>query len=299
VPAWTIIDWSLPIQSIFDRSKPLAVATERRIAIGLRRFVLESASPFLMPITHTGAPRVHSLAEPLRTLTTAHRGEIALVAPQLVRPGHTGPGYTAIRAQSVEIPLQTLTGSPEFAVVAAWMAQHNSGATGHAPQEPLSTLTTRGTQQNLACAYLTKMRDTSTAASVQEPVPTLSAGGNHIGAVAAFLTKYYGTAEGQHAGEPLHALTTKGRFGVVTVDLHGETYAVADIGMRMLQPSEAAAAHELRLPATITVAGISRPLTKTESTRLIGNSVPKRLPKLLAQANAVHALQVPQRSRAA
>jgi DNA (cytosine-5)-methyltransferase 1 len=336
VPAWTIIDWSLVIPSIFDRAKPLVHATERRIAAGLRRYVLESAAPFLIPITHSGAPRVHGLDEPLRTLTTAHRGEIALVAPSLTvfnqncvgsdmdspvptatagtaRVGIVAASLTKFRAgsagASLDEPLPTVTANGHgkrqgcgipLGVVAAWMAQHNTGIVGHEMGEPLSTLTTKGGPQQVAAAFLAKLRGTSTANDIAAPVPTLSAGGTHIAAVAAFMVKYYGAAEaGQRADEPLHALTVKARFGVVTVTIGGESYAVSDIGMRMLQPHEMAAAHELRLPDLITVNGMTRPLTKTEATRLIGNSVPKRMAQLLAEANAVHALRAPQRERAA
>ncbi|GAA4475449.1 hypothetical protein [Gluconacetobacter asukensis] len=60
--------------------------------------------------------------------------------------------------------------------------------------------------------------------------------------------------------------------------------------MNMLAPSEAAAAHELTLPEWIEIDGKHRRLTKSEVIRLIGNSVPKRMATLLAQANRVTAL---------
>jgi hypothetical protein len=47
------------------------------------------------------------------------------------------------------------------------------------------------------------------------------------------------------------------------------------------------------------IAGVTRRLTKTEATHLIGNSVPKRMARLLAEANAAHALTIPQKARAA
>ncbi|MGF7178397.1 DNA cytosine methyltransferase [Azospirillum doebereinerae] len=367
VPAADIIDWSLPLPSIFERKKPLADATMKRIATGLKRFVLDNPTPFIIPLTHHGEGRVYPVAETLRTVTSAHRGELAVVAPTVVRPGHTGPGYTAHRGQDVAVPLQTITGSPEFGVVGAtmvqtgygeregqapraldlqapigtqvagggkhavvgammapaimcnnennvgvaptepvptlttanrnyvtgaWMAQHNTGVVGHEMTDALSTMTTAGTQQQLAAAYLTKFRGTCAhGQTVETPAPSICANGGHTGCVAAFLTKYYGAeADGQDCRDALHTLSTRDRFGVVTVTIDGQPYAVTDIGMRMLEPHEAAAAHELALPKLITVAGKTRPLTKTESMRLVGNSVPKRMARLLAQANAVHAL---------
>ena len=53
-PAAEIIDWSLPCPSIFARKRPLADATLRRIAAGLRRFVVESPSPFIVPVKTWG-----------------------------------------------------------------------------------------------------------------------------------------------------------------------------------------------------------------------------------------------------
>ena len=289
-----ILDWSLPLPSIFGRKRPLAEATERRIAAGLRRFVLENPRPFLVPVTHTGSgPRAHDGAAPLPTLTTAKGGELAVVAPTLVQTGYGERAGQAPRALDIKAPLGTLVaGGAKHAVVAAWMAQHNLDAIGVRADAPLSTLTTTGTQQQVAAGYLAHLRGTSTAREAAAPMPTLTAGGEHVAAVAAFLTKYY--TEGstaQDAGEALGTITTKARFGVVAVEIDGEPYAITDIGMRMLTPQEAAAAHELRLPAAIEVAGVRRPLTKTEAMRLIGNSVPKRMARLLAEANVVHALE--------
>lgn len=84
-----IIDWSLPVPSIFDRKKDLAEKTMARIAKGIRRFVVESKRPFIVPLTHAGPGRVHDVIDPLRTVTSAHRGELSLVAPHVTR-FHTG-----------------------------------------------------------------------------------------------------------------------------------------------------------------------------------------------------------------
>jgi DNA (cytosine-5)-methyltransferase 1 len=292
VPASDIIDWSIPLPSIFERKRPLAEATNRRIATGLRRFILECPAPFIVPMTHTGGLRMNSGSTPLPTLTTAHRGEFAVVGATLAQTGYgEAPGQKP-RALDIREPIGTqVAGGAKHALVAAWMAQHNTGVYGAAMADPLSTLTTSGTQQNVAGCYLAKLRGTSTAQAIDQPVPTLSAGGNHVAAVGAFMTKYYsqgGTDQG--CADPLHTLSTKGRFSLVTVKLKGRPYVVADIDMRMLEPAEAAAAHELELPREITVHGVRRPLTKTEAMRLIGNSVPKRMARLLAEANVAHAL---------
>lgn len=262
VPSYEIIDWSLPIPSIFGRKKELAPATLRRIAIGLRRHVLGDPDPFLVHLTHAGDRAIHPLSGPLPTLTCANRGEIALVAPKFVKLD----GNQIIQ---------------EDAVIAPWVVMHNLGMVGHPIRGTLPTLTTAGTQVQIAAAYLVKLRGTSTTVSIREPLPTFSAGGNHILAVAAILERV--------APE----LVERDEFGALkplTMQINGDTYAIVDVGMRMLEPFEAARAHELELPKAITVNGFTRPLTKTEAMRLIGNSVPKRMARLLADANQAHLL---------
>jgi DNA (cytosine-5)-methyltransferase 1 len=84
--AASIIDWAVPCPSIFDRSRPLVEKTLQRIAKGIERYVIRSASPFIVPITHTGV-RVHDIDQPLRTVCAQpKRGELALVCPAIVAP---------------------------------------------------------------------------------------------------------------------------------------------------------------------------------------------------------------------
>ena len=75
------IDWSIPCPSIFltkAESKPLGVIrplaekTMRRIAMGLKRYVLDNPKPFLVTCNHGGPEfRGQSADEPMRTLTAA------------------------------------------------------------------------------------------------------------------------------------------------------------------------------------------------------------------------------------
>lgn len=49
-PAAECIDWLIPCRSIFDRPRPLAEATMKRIARGIVKYVLESGDPFIVNI---------------------------------------------------------------------------------------------------------------------------------------------------------------------------------------------------------------------------------------------------------
>jgi DNA (cytosine-5)-methyltransferase 1 len=81
VPAQDIIDWSIPGTSIFDRKKPLADATIRRIAVGIEKYWKDYAKPFLTVLY--GSNDVHSLDRPLPTVTTSGNHH-ALVEPFLL-----------------------------------------------------------------------------------------------------------------------------------------------------------------------------------------------------------------------
>jgi len=268
-----IIDWTIPCPSIFSRKKPLVDATLRRIASGIRKYVIDAADPFIIPVTHQGDDRSHSIHEPVRTVTAAHRGELALVGPTLLRAPFVYKAYGG--PNGVQTP-------------------------GSSVESPLGTVTTRD-HNGLCAAYLMKYFGTSTGSPMHLPCPTVLTGGNrgggHIAHVQAFLTKYYsggskrnGTKSSklrdqqQSLFDPLHTVTTKARFGLVTI--HGVDYQLVDIGMRMLRPHELFAAQGFPSWVDITCERtMGRPLNITEQTRLAGNSVAPPVAERIVSAN--------------
>lgn len=356
-----VIDWLLPVKSIFGRAKELADATKRRTARGVMRYVINAARPFIVPITHSGHDRVHSFDEPLRTITTAHRGELSVAVPHFgvmrnsrnplygaEEPAHAftagGANHALVSATmqayyggengmrrrgDIEEPLQTFVTEPRHAViaaslqrqfgesigadieepapvftpngqgksalVAAFMAQHNDGPKAgdnvRSVEDPASTITTSGSQQGVVAAHMLALRGTNKEGrDVRDPAATITAGGNHAGLVLGFLQAYYSGNGGyeQTLDDPLGALTQKARHGLVTVKVKGAEYVLTDIGMRMLEPEEGAAAHGFKkgsLPDTITLDGKEVRLTKTQKYHLVGNSVPPTMIRLLAEHN--------------
>lgn len=224
------IDWSIGCPSIFERQRPLAENTLKRIARGIRRFVIESPRPFIVPmqhanaptavdaplqtittqgnkfnlvtpfvapLTHHGADRGQSVEEPLATVTGAHRGEQALVSPVLVNVAN---GQTTGRAPNtwpVEEPLRTLTASPSFAVVAPVLAGVG-GRAGQSPERsveaPYQTITAKADAALVAASLIEyhspKREGDDRAKPVDEPVPTLDTS-NRIGLTAALIVKHY------------------------------------------------------------------------------------------------------------
>jgi DNA (cytosine-5)-methyltransferase 1 len=270
-----VIDWSIPCPSIFGRKKPLAEKTMARIARGLDRFVLKSASPFVVTIDHHGSrgPCAHLPTEPLGTITTKARH--ALVAPCLIQTSYGERKGQAPRILDLHKPLTT--------IVAAFLTKHfgGHGTPGSPLTRAMDTITAKD-HHSLSVAWLEKTYGTSSGADVQAPAPTVT-GSGHLAAVRAFLVKFYGTGAAVGVGEPLDTITTKDRFGLVTVD--GEDWQIIDIGMRMLQPRELFGAQGF--PADYEIAPLynGKPLTKTAQIRLVGNSVPPQLARALAAEN--------------
>jgi DNA (cytosine-5)-methyltransferase 1 len=288
-----IIDWSIPCPSIFDRKRPLRDKTLRRIALGIKRFVIDAARPFVVPVTHAGGfERVHSIDEPLRTITGANRGELGLVAPTLVGTDYINT--RASRAFDIQDPVRTITTQPSYALVAAFLAQHNGGPrnsniSGRQADQPLSTITGRGTQQQLVTSNLIKLRNHSTAGSVEQPLGTITASGGHHAEVRALLIKYYGNeVDGHEIEAPLGTVTTKDRFGLVTVIVDGSEYAIADIGMRMLSARELFNAQGFPKHYIIDRDAQGKPITKTSQVARCGNSVCPQVPQALVSHNLPH-----------
>lgn len=102
------IDWSIPAPSIFDRKKPLAENTLKRIARGIQRFVIDSASPFIVKCNHTTTKgkydcfRGQALADPLQTMTTVDHH--AVVSSHLVKLRGT-----CRDGQHIDEPMPTIT----------------------------------------------------------------------------------------------------------------------------------------------------------------------------------------------
>ncbi|KWI90147.1 DNA methyltransferase [Burkholderia ubonensis] len=109
--------------------------------------------------------------------------------------------------------------------------------------------------------------------------------------VRAFLIAYYGNSkEGLDLEGPLHTVPTHDRFGLVTI--HGEDYAIVDIGMRMLTPRELARAQGFPDSYVLDPVVNGKPLSKSAQVRMIGNSVCPDVAAALIRANFSHEQQL-------
>ncbi len=286
------IDWSIPAPSIFERSRPLADATCRRIAKGIMRYVVDAAEPFIVRIGQQGGNGAYSnsIHQPVTTITT--KAEHVLAVPTLIQTGYGERPGQAPRVPGLEKPLGTVVAGQKHALVSAFLAKHYTGVVGSDIADPIATVTSVD-HHSLVAANLVHMghgegkeggkRFSHGIRDVEQPLNTITASGASAGLVQAFMVKYYGTDQDPQLLEPLHTVTTKDRFGLVTIK--GEPYAIVDIGLRMLTSRELYRAQGFPENYRIDTGADGRPLTKTAQVRMCGNSVCPPLARALVAAN--------------
>ncbi|MDF2777027.1 MAG: cytosine methyltransferase [Enterobacteriaceae bacterium] len=228
------IDWSIPAPSIFDRKKALAENTLRRIARGIQRFVIDSASPFIVKCNHTSTKsaydcfRGQSLGEPLQTITKTHGYAIAVptVTPFFVGAG--GPKYSA-KPRSAAQPFNTVCNTNHSCVIAPVIARQFGASVGHRADEPSATVTAGGGgKSQLVCPTLIQMGygerqgQEPRVPGLHKPMGTVVAGGGKFGLVAANLVKHFGgnyQGAGVALDEPAHTVTTTDHHALVASHL--------------------------------------------------------------------------------
>ncbi|MBC3345388.1 DNA cytosine methyltransferase [Pseudomonas sp. SWRI196] len=306
------IDFSDLGKSIFGRKKDLAPATLRRVAKGMKKFVIDNPAPFIVPIanwsgeavqssdeplrtitswprggsfamaspviapaTHQGSVRVNDPVEPLPTVTCANRGELTLISPTLIQSGYGERPGQEPRVPGLDQPLGTVVaGGVKHALAAAhlvkfrfndagkaldetlptitsggnyqrpagaahamgistvFMAQMNGGfntTDAKSIEEPMTTVTNTGSQQQLVAANLVHLRGNCDARDVDDPLRTISAGGEHHGLVTAFMERAFGASVGQGLNEPAPTITAGGggKSSLVSLTLSPEHEAGA------------------------------------------------------------------------
>lgn len=166
LPKWrsarTIIDFSIKGESIFNRKKPLAENTLRRIYAGLikysgKAFVSERrtrpisepmptldtsnrfglAEPFIIQMDQGG--RLRDMDEPMPTLTSADG--FALVEPFIITTNWTGTNRSQPR--SIDEPLPTVMGQNNVGIVEPFIVEYYGTGDSFPVDEPMKTITGR------------------------------------------------------------------------------------------------------------------------------------------------------------
>lgn len=232
-----IIDWSLPMYSIFDSKeeikrkygvnavRPLADNTMRRIIFGTDKYTIKSEKPFFLIPTGYGerdgqAPRTHDPDKPLSTVVSTVKQNLAapIVAPFI----HQGKFQNA--PQSAEKPLTTITSVGSHELAAANLVCYHADENGKARVNGLDGLLPTIDSSNrfgLTAAYLTEYYGNGNALPLNEPMRTVTSH-DREGVLACHLDKYFGggySGCGNDLNDPLTTITHEPRHSMVAAHI--------------------------------------------------------------------------------
>ena len=261
------IDFGNTGQSIFERKKPLAENTLRRIAKGVKKFVLDSDDSFIVKFRANAIG--HSICEPLPTITSggnakrpagaAHALGLAtpVLAPSIIPIAHYNGSHPV---HAIDKPLPTITAQPKggsFALLDSILAPitfqaahgEGSGATarrgiGSRPiNTPLPTVTATGSGgqavvNTVLVPYLMQANggfNTVPGRGMAEPVSTVTNSGSQQQWVAACLMRQFGTSSAGDIKAPVGTVMTggSGKTGLIECSLDK-----TDVEQRALRVAE-------------------------------------------------------------
>lgn len=234
------IDFDLPASSIFGRKKALATNTQRRVAKGVFRHVLNSPKPFI--VTNTSGHPGAAASEPLATITTGNHHYVGqpVVTPFITEHANasgqrTMPADAALRTVCAQVK------GGHFSVVAPTLAPlrgtSDSHMGGHSIKQPLSTISAGGTHHALVGVHLATIGygeregQQPRVQDIEAPLGTVVAGGVKQALVAAHLTHltHHGERAGISPSQPLPTVTgaNRGEQALILANLidagHGES----------------------------------------------------------------------------
>lgn len=271
------IDWSIPCPSIFTRRKPLADATQRRVAKGIMKYVVNASKPFIVTMAHgegEGKTKrwgagIREIDIPLPTITAS--GGYGVVMPFISEHANASNQ----RNMPIDEPLRTQCAQVKgghFSVVAPVITTYygeksKDEVRGISLDQPLHTQTTEN-RHALVSAFLAKNYTGAIGSDLNEPIGTVTSIDHHS-LVASNIVKMRGDNIGQATDEPLHTISAGGThhaevraflikyYGtdqdpqleeplhtITTKDrfglvtVKGQLYQIQDIGLRMLWPVE-------------------------------------------------------------
>ncbi len=215
------IDWSITCKSIFEREKPLAENTLRRIARGLEKFTIKADKPFIIPVGY---------------------GERCGQEP---------------RTHDVHKPMTTVVSTVKQGVVMPSIQKYFGGIVG---------------------------------SDISEPLPTECTSGGHFAEIRTNIVKY-GHGANLFYWEQVRELLNKfceyhiEDDEILLLEINGENYFIADIGMRMLEPRELYNAQGFPADYIIDHDYTGKAYPRTKQIARCGNAVPPPFAEALVRAN--------------
>ncbi len=245
------IDWADLGKSIFDRPKPLAEATMRRVAKGLQKFVIDAKDPFIVPsngvtpflteCANASNQRNMSVNEPLSTICAKVKGGHHALVSGVLAP-YIGRDFGASFGHNIKEPLATTTANfgGHSQLTAPVLVKFRGDSIGDSVKNPLPTITSGGNAKRpagaphalgIASACLIQANggfNTVAARDMREPMSTITNTGSQQQLMSAVFTQaFYGEKSGSEnrAGslkDPLRTITTENRHALISATLSKE-----------------------------------------------------------------------------
>ena len=268
------LDLSDTGRSIFGRKKPLAANTLRRIAVGLRKFCGLDFQMDMLGAGENDETRVLPTSAPLRTQHTANR--TAIVRPFIVRLNNN------CDVEDIAAPLSTVTTSgAHHALCQPLMLDHLRNGTAEPTDRPIGAQPTHD-RFSVITPLVLGQQGGAAARPIDEPCPTIATGGavRMITPIVMDMSHPGDTDDERRViggDEPINTITTRNNSAAVMLPVL-EDGRVIDIRIRMLKPSELAAAHSF--PKDYILTG-----NRGDQVKQIGNSVPVRTAAAMCEAD--------------
>ncbi|EPJ90647.1 DNA cytosine methyltransferase [Pseudomonas sp. CFT9] len=222
------IDFTDLGKSIFGRKKDLAPATLRRVAKGMKKFVIDNAAPFIVPIANWSGETVQSADEPLRTITSYPKGGAFSVVSPIIAPA-THQGSDRINDPLDPMPTVTCANRGELTLISPTLIQSGYGErAGQEPRvpgldQPLGTVVAGGVKHALASACIVQAghgegsgankRRSHGVNDICGPIGTVTASGGGQAVSTAVMIQANGGFNTTHAKgmhEPMTTVTNTG-----------------------------------------------------------------------------------------
>ena len=298
------LDYSDIGHSIFGRKNPLAHNTLRRVAIGLRKYCGIDFQIDMLGAGENDESRILPLTKPLRTQHTNNRTMI--VRPFLVKLNNHAT------VEDVADPLTTVTTSGNHhALCSPFILKMRNNQDCASVDEPLSAIACSGAHHELCQPIIVEITNNGKARKIKQPIGTQTSK-DHFAIVRSFVLGQQGGATLRPDGEPCPTVATGGAIRKVDVaildmsrpgghdsghvrsakqplqtlttcdNVQGvfavlEDGRLLDVRIRMLKPSELAAAHSF--PQGYKLSG-----TRADQVKQIGNSIPVQTAKAIVKA---------------
>lgn len=179
--AANVIDWSLPIQRIADRARPLTPKTIERIEIGLKKFCAQPSASMQaangdtsLTLDFRGDFAMRSVTEPLSVVVACATQHWLVNAPLILDTSYTHAKGN--RAKRITDPMQTQTGQQSHAlVVPPFVSSFYGNDAGHDLRDPMPTVMTHD-KHALVVPFMVNMQGNSGPTQIHEPLNTLLTG---------------------------------------------------------------------------------------------------------------------------